>query len=98
MADGRWGAPFGAVGRTAPLRASCDDWDRAHASRLLRILTINMHGRPVDLAKPGGALGMRLPGDAAATMIECDDEYHLANAQERRMRGLFECLDALPAH
>jgi hypothetical protein len=96
-----WEAPFArsdgkSVGTRPILRSSNGAWDKSNASGLLRILTINMHGRPVDLAQANGALGMRLPGDDATSMIQCDDEYHLANAQERRIRGLFEWLDALP--
>jgi hypothetical protein len=92
-----WSRPFEAYTKNIPsLPESNREWDESNASNLLRILTINMHGRPVDLAQ--GPLKRLSQTNAATSNLLCDDEYHLANAQERRMRGLFEWLDALPAH
>lgn len=96
---GDWESPFDGGGRGRPIASNSEEWDREHAAGLLRILTINMHGRPIDLGRTTGSGGaLQFPEDASATMVDCDDEYHLANAQDRRMRGLFEWLDALPDH
>lgn len=64
---------------------SSPEWDQKNANRLLRILNMNMHGRPVNLIND------------LNKGVECDPEYHVANGQERRMRGFFEWLDRLAA-
>lgn len=67
-----------------------NEWNAA----LLRVLTLNMHGRPMDTVP---VVGGDLNGVSYSRKV-CDPVYHLQNGQERRMRGLFEWLDRLPVH
>jgi len=52
----------------------------------IRLLTFNINGRPAGMTSG-------LSSDASS---DCDEEYHLYNSQERRMRGFFEWMDSLP--
>jgi hypothetical protein len=54
-----------------------------------------MHGRPVDILRSPLKLDLSIEKDEYR---DCDTEYFLSNAQERRMRGFFEWLDKLESH
>lgn len=106
--DDLWSRPFDKVGpsvqQTQPLLGSLQ-WDVENAGGLLRILTVNMHGRPVDVGQSWLFGNLKIDSEEAAIKqqkggmhLDCDDEWTLFNSQDRRMRGFFEWLDSLPPH
>lgn len=107
-----WARPFDAATTTAftpppppPLKLASLEWDVKNAPHLLRILTVNMHGRPVDVAHSWMFGNLKLDSaefaikqEKGGMHLDCDDEWALFNSQDRRMRAFFEWLDRLPAH
>jgi hypothetical protein len=106
--DDVWTRPFDRVPETLqptqPALGSLE-WDVRNAGGLLRILTVNMHGRPVDVAQSWMFGNLKIDSEEAAIKqqnggmhLDCDDEWTLFNSQDRRMRAFFEWLDGLPPH
>jgi hypothetical protein len=82
--DGPFGVDRGYNKRCSPFIAANPEWDLQRGPALLRIMTLNLAGRPPNLVT-------KLANNEAP----CSEEYNLQQSQELRMRQILNWLDSL---